>query len=516
MSLAKTHSVTLSGLTAHLVTVEADIGEGLPKFVWTGLPDAGVRESVGRIKTAVANSGVKWPNRLITVGLSPASVRKTGTGFDLAVSLAILAAAGKVEPELIRDLVVLGELGLDGRVQDVTGVLPAVIGAVQAGFERVVVPWTNAREAALVPGASVIAVSSLHELCGYLRGEMPDLPSLPPDRHLVVAPPPPLDLADVVGQQGARDALEVAAAGGHHLFLTGPPGVGKTMLAERLPGLLPDLSIDAAMDVTSIHSLLGRLSPGQPLIERPPFCAPHHSATLASLVGGGSGIPAPGLISLAHCGVLFLDEATEFDRKALDALRQPIESGLVTISRAGGVATYPSRFQLVVAANPCPCSRGGRAADAGACICTTTQLRSYRRKISGPLLDRIDVRATLEPVSRAILDADAAGEPTAVVRDRVIAARERSGHRLAETPWTTNSQVPGPVLRRKFRVPAAAMRPLAADLDHDRLSTRGVDRVLKVAWTIADLAGHDIPTVGDVERARAFRFGTTPRTAAAA
>jgi magnesium chelatase family protein len=429
------------------------------------------------------------------------------------VALAIIDAAEEIEPESVRDLVVLGELGLDGRVHGISGVLPAVIGAVQSGHERVVVPWANAREAALVPGASVVAASSLLELCGYLRGEVPDLPNLPRQDELAVAMAPSLDLRDVVGQQSARAALEVAAAGGHHLFMTGPPGIGKTMLAERLPGLLPDLSPDDAMAVTSIHSLLGEVSAGQPLIERPPFCAPHHSATLASLVGGGSGIPAPGLISLAHRGVLFLDEATEFDRKALDALRQPIESGLVTISRAGGVATYPSRFQLVVAANPCPCSRGGRA-DGTSCICTTTQLRSYRRKISGPLLDRIDVRATLEPVSRAILDADAAGEPTEVVRARVMEARERSLHRLADTPWNTNGELPGPVLRRKFRVPAEAMRPLAEDLDRERLSSRGVDRVLKVAWTIADLAGHPTPTIDDVERARAFRFGTTPRTAA--
>lgn len=514
MTLASTYSVALTGLASHVVTVEADIGDALPGLVWTGLPDTAVRESAKRVRAAITNLGATWPNRLITIGMSPASVRKSGSGFDLAVAVAILAAAGRIDPESIRDLVVIGELGLDGRVHEVSGVLPAVIGAVQAGHERVVVPWQNAREAALVPGASVIAASSLLELCGYLTGEMPDLPALPDEPDPVLVSRPALDLIDVVGQQTARDALEVAAAGGHHLFLTGPPGVGKTMLAERLPGLLPDLSTRSAMEVTSIHSLLGEVCAGQPLIERPPFCAPHHSATLASLVGGGSGIPAPGLISLAHRGVLFLDEATEFDRKALDALRQPIESGLVTISRAGGVAVYPSRFQLVVAANPCPCSRGGRA-DGTSCICTTTQLRSYRRKISGPLLDRIDVRATLEPVSRAILDENAAGEPTAVVRERVMAARERSRHRLADTPWTTNAELPGPVLRRQFRVPTAAMRPLTADLDKDRLSTRGVDRVLKVAWTIADLAGHPAPSVDDVERARAFRFGTTPRTVVA-
>jgi magnesium chelatase family protein len=310
--LALTRSVALTGLSAHLITVEVDIsGRGLPKLVWTGLPDTAVRESERRVRTAISNSGEEWPNRVITVGLSPASVRKAGSGFDLAIAVAVLAAHEKLDPDLVRDLAILGELRLDGQVAGVPGVLPAVIGAVQAGFERVAVPAANAREAALVPGVSVIAVRSLAGLCAELRGDDVERGGTPDVEPTEVQQTDPLDLVDVVGQHAARWALEVAAAGGHHVFLSGPPGVGKTMLAERLPGLLPELEPSAALEVTSIHSLLGRLPAGQPLISRPPFCAPHHSATTAALIGGGSGIPGPGLISLAHRGVLFLDEANE-------------------------------------------------------------------------------------------------------------------------------------------------------------------------------------------------------------
>ncbi|HVT21097.1 MAG TPA: YifB family Mg chelatase-like AAA ATPase [Mycobacteriales bacterium] len=503
MKLGCTRSIVLTGLVAHPVTVEATIGSGLPKTEWTGLPDTAVRESAARVRSAIESTGGEWPAHKITVGLLPASVRKSGSHYDLAVAVAILAAQRVLDPTMVRAIVVLGELGLDGRVHPVTGVLPAVIGAVRHGLGRVVVPRSNAAEAALVPGVEVVAVGSLAELCAVLRGEQTeathDLPAVVPEEE------PALDLADVVGQDEARHAIEVAAAGGHHVFLTGPPGVGKTMLAERLPGLLPDLEGEDALEVTSIHSLLGRLAPGRPLLRRPPFCAPHHSATVASLVGGGTGVPTPGMISLAHQGVLFLDEAPEFDRRALDSLRQPLESGRVTIHRAGGTATYPARFQLVLAANPCPCARGGRSADAASCRCSSTQLRAYRNRLSGPLLDRIDLRARLTPVSRAVLAAGASGEPTAAVRQRVLEARARALRRLRATPWNTNADVPGPDLRRHWPIPPDALVSLSADLDRQRLSTRGVDRVMKVAWTLADLAGRDVPHREDVERARALR-----------
>jgi magnesium chelatase family protein len=517
MGFARTRSVSLVGLAAHVVTVEADIAAGLPQLVWTGLPDAAVRQSANRVQRAVSNSREHWPTSKITIGLSPAAVPKSGSGLDLAIAVAVLAASKAFEHGVAVDVVMIGELGLDGRVKPVPGVLPAVVGAVRRGLTRVVVARANAAEAGLVPGIEVTAVGSLAELCAVLRGEPRDefcdevlVEADSPARAALEAVDPP-DLADVVGQSAARWATEVTAAGGHHLYLDGPPGVGKTMLAERLPGLLPALSDQEALEVTAIHSLLGQLPEGRPLITRPPFCAPHHSASVASLVGGGVGIAGPGAISLAHRGVLFLDEAPEFSARALDALRQPVESGQVTISRSRGVTTYPSRFLLVLAGNPCPCAKGGGSSGAGDCVCTAQQRRRYRARLSGPFEDRMDVRCELLPVSRAVLQADAVGESTQAVAARVQMARDRARRRLAGTAWTTNAEVPGPTLRKRWPVPAAALRELFVDVDRGRLSTRGVDRVLKVAWTVADLAGHDRPDAADIDAARSLRFGALPR-----
>lgn len=508
MTLARTLSVALVGTDAQVVDVEVDVTPGFRVFTLAAVSDRALKQAEHRICSAVKNSGEEWPARKVTVGLSPASAPKTGSRFDLAIASALLAANKAVPAARLRDLVVLGELGLDGRVKPINGVLPAVIGAYRAGLTSFVVPLGNLGEAQLVAGADIRGVSHLAEMAAWLRdeGELTmDAPSTLSFEEVDEGP----DLADVVGQDHARRVMEVAAAGGHHVYLQGPPGVGKTMLAERLPGLLPPLTDSEALEVTGIHSIAGRLAFGRPLIRRPPFFAPHHSSTKVSLIGGGSGIAMPGAVSLAHRGVLFLDEAPEFGARTLDALRQPLESGSVTINRAAGIATYPSRFLLVLAANPCSCSVAGRDSGDGVCICSSVQRNRYLSRLSGPLIDRVDVRATLEPVSRAVLTVGAQGESTATVRARVEAARAAARERLAGTQWLTNAEVPGPDLRRLWPVPERALRPIYTDLDRGRLSTRGVDRVLKVAWTFADLGGRSVPDADDVLHARALRFGAT-------
>jgi magnesium chelatase family protein len=508
MALARTWSVALTGVTGHLVEIEADLAPGLPGLAIIGLPDMALSESRDRVRSAVLNSGEPWPQRRITLGLSPATLPKQGSGFDIGLAVAVLAAAGGLPTDRLGHAVLLGELGLDGRVRQIRGVLPAVMAAVSAGFERVVVPVGNAVEAALVPGIDVWAVGSLRELINALRGVGP----APTAVAATAAPPPPdlehgyqLDLGDVVGQPSGRRAVEVAAAGGHHTFLLGDPGTGKTMLAARLPGLLPPLDMAEALEVTAVHSVAGALLPDCPLMTRPPFRDPHHTASVAALVGGGSGLAKPGLASLAHAGVLFLDEAPEFASGVLDALRQPLEAGYVSIARSGGVARYPARFLLVLAANPCACSTS--AAVAG-CSCSSLMRRRYLNRLSGPLLDRIDLQVRMDPVGRAELLADRQGvESTAVVAGRVLAARGAARERLAGSPWLLNSQLPGRDLRQKWAPPRGAMIAAERALDAGRLSLRGLDRVLRVSWTLADLAGRSSPAADDVDEALYLRTG---------
>ena len=506
MPISRCWSVALVGMHSHPVEVEVDVATGLPQYILTALSDRVLKQSEHRLRSAIANSGEQWPGRKVTVALLPATVPKTGSRFDLPIAVALLSACGVLGDADIGEWVAMGELSLTGAVKGVTGVLPSIIGACEAGRRRFLVPAANYGEARLVPGAEVVGVTSLAQVCAWLRGVIPT-PDPPEDDGEPLPPPEEPDLVDVVGQPAARRAIEVAAAGGHHMFLSGPPGVGKTMLAERLAPLLPDLTEEQAMQVTQIHSVAGLLRQGRPLITRPPFCAPHHTATTAALVGGGAGIAAPGAVSIAHRGVLFLDEAPEFGARSLDALRQPLESGKVSLARAAGVAEYPSRFLLVLAANPCACSAGGREPGASNCLCSSSQRSRYLSRISGPLLDRIDIKVDLEPVSRAVLEADATGEPTASVRERVTAARTRALDRLCGTPWSSMADVPGPVLRRRWPVPRPALRPLLAMLDRGGLSTRGLDRVMRVAWTLSDLAGRSEPGVEQVAEAYALRTG---------
>lgn len=501
MTLARTWSVGLAGVHGAMVEVEVDINAGMPGVVLVGLPDAVVRQSVDRVRAAVVNAGGEFPLRRITIGLSPASMPKQGSGFDLALAAAVLAASAAVPAESIERLVLLGELGLDGSVRAIRGVLPVVLAAARAGHAEVVVPVANADEAALVEDVAVLAVGSLAELIGHLTGRTRLVPHT---RGALPDPAPGPDLGDVVGQSTGRRAVEVAAAGGHHLFLAGPPGAGKTMLAERLPGLLPSLDEQGALEVTAVHSIAGSLPSGAPLLTRPPFEAPHHSATMAALVGGGSGQIRPGAVCRAHRGVLFMDEAPEFPRTVLDTLRQPLERGQVTIHRASGSATYPCQAQLVLAANPCPCAS---AAGDAACTCSPLERRRYRSRLSGPLLDRIDLRVELPPVTRAAW-LDGLGEPetTEVVAGRVRRARAVAAERLAGTGLSLNSQVPGRLLRDRFAPPRAALALAERALERGALSVRGFDRVQRVAWTLCDLAGRTVPDADDVAEALGMRL----------
>jgi magnesium chelatase family protein len=518
MPVARTHSIALVGVEGHPVEIESDIENGLPGLLLVGLPDTALREARDRIRAAIINSGEQWPQRRITVGLSPASLPKRGSGFDVGIAVAVLAAAGAVPAASLDGVAFLGELGLDGQLRPVRGVLPAVAAAAAAGFGRVAVAQANAAEAALVPGLRVLAAASLCGLLGWLRGEPRNGATgtvevleggvLPTGAGAAVARPggAPPDLADVLGQPAARRAAEICAAGGHHLSLLGPPGAGKTMLAERIPTVLPRLDRAAALEVTSIHSVAGALPAGGQLITDPPFCAPHHTATKAAIVGGGSGVIHPGAASLAHRGCLFLDEAPEFGRDVLDALRQPLESGEVVVARLGVTARFPARFTLVLAANPCPCAKG--AGPQAACSCTPAARRRYLARLSGPLLDRVDVKVEFLPVGRAELLSDRKfAEPSAAVAARVEAARQRAADRLKDTPWRLNAEIPGSELRRSFPPGPGALVPLERAMDLGEISARGVHRVIRVSWTLADLAGVPRPTAGETSYALGLWLG---------
>ncbi len=497
MALGRAFSVAVRGLDGQIVEIEADITPGLPGFHLVGLPDAALQESRDRVRAAITNCGATWPMSRLTLALSPATLPKTGSLYDIALACAVLSAGRKKPWHRLEKTVLLGELALDGRIRPVQGVLPAVLGAKRQGWPAIVVPVGNLAEASLVDGIEVYGVRTLRQLHEWLDGG-----TGLNGRVAKTAPEiqPFTDLAEVVGQTQARFAVEIAAAGAHHLMLTGPPGVGKTMLAQRLPGLLPDLTDSEALEVTAVHSVAGLLSEDLPLITRPPFIAPHHSSSVAALVGGGSGLARPGAISRAHRGVLFLDECAEIGTSALEALRTPLEDGEIRLARRDGVVNYPARFLLVLAANPCPCA----PADAANCICTAMQKRRYQAKLSGPLLDRVDLRVPMHTVRAGAFAAEQS-ESSAEVRARVAGARGAAAERWRPHGFTTNAEVSGAVLRTEFRLGTAAMAPLRTALDRGLLSIRGAHRLMRVAWTVADLAGRTSPSPGDVSIALSFR-----------
>jgi magnesium chelatase family protein len=497
--LAAVATFALEGIRTHEVTVEVDVRQGVGIFTLVGLPDRAVRESRERVRAALQNSGLEFPRKRLTVNLAPAHVRKAGPSFDLAIAVGVLVASEQAPVDELEGSALCGELSLSGELRPVRGSLAAALGARGAGYARLLVPVANAPEAALVDGVEVYGIPTLARLADLLHGRwMPDLarPAVPDARDTAHEP----DLADVRGQEDAKRALEIAAAGGHNLLMIGPPGAGKTMLARRLPGILPPPTFEEALEVTQVHSAAG-VGNGRLATERP-FRAPHHTISPQGLVGGGSS-PRPGEITLAHRGVLFLDELPEFGRGAIDALRQPLEEGRVEITRGQRMLEFPANAIVVAACNRCPCAR-----PPDRCTCTSLELSRYLRRLSGPLLDRIDLVCQVDAVPAAQLVEEREGRrtPSEMVRGRVVRARERQRARLAGTGAFCNADMDGRLTRRQVPLDAVLAARLLAVRATASLSGRAHDRILRVARTIADLADRDRVTVSDVDEALSYRL----------